>query len=246
MKPDAAFSSAYSYSGPFQNLTLQPLPYPYEGLEPYIDTTTMKLHHDVHNKAYITNANAALAEAPQAAKSLTLLGLNHNVGTDLFGKPALNTAFQNNAGGAWNHAFFFKCMSPAGSSPSGNAPAQGGALAKAIDAAFGNFTAFKANFSEGATKRFGSGFEWLLVQPDSGNKLVTTSTPNQDNPLQQSAEVKGIPILTLDVWEHAYYLKYNATRPAYIKNWWNVVNWPYVEENYGKATQGVVPVVASS
>jgi len=193
------------------------LPYAYDALEPYVDKQTMEIHHSKHHQAYVNNFNNALA------------------GTDLEGKSfeeifavvsKYAPAVRNNGGGVWNHNLFWSIMGPnAGGAPKGK-------LAEAINAAFGSFDEFKKLFSNAAATRFGSGWAWLVV---SGGKLVVASTPNQDNPLMDVAEVKGSPILTLDVWEHSYYLKYQNRRPEYIENWWNVVNWSKVEELYEKA-----------
>jgi Fe-Mn family superoxide dismutase len=189
--------------------TLPPLPYPTNALEPHIDAQTMEIHHDKHHGAYVTNLNAALEKAPELAnKSLDDLLRNLN------GVPeAVRTAVRNNGGGHWNHTQFWRTMSPNG----GGEPT--GKLADAIRSAFGDFEKFKEAFNAAGAGRFGSGWVWLL---NDGGKLAITSTPNQDNPLMDG---KPAPILGNDVWEHAYYLKYQNRRPDYIDAWWNVVNW---------------------
>lgn len=193
------------------------LPYAYDALEPYVDKQTMEIHHSKHHQAYVNNFNNALAGTDLEGKSFEEI-------FSVVSKYA--PAVRNNGGGVWNHNLFWSIMGPnAGGAPKGK-------LAEAINAAFGSFDEFKKLFSNAAATRFGSGWAWLVV---SGGKLVVASTPNQDNPLMDVAEVKGSPILTLDVWEHSYYLKYQNRRPEYIENWWNVVNWSKVEELYEKA-----------
>lgn len=192
--------------------TLPPLPYPTNALEPHIDTQTMEIHHGKHHNAYVTNLNAALEKAPQLAdKPLEelLRGLNAV-------PEAIRTAVRNNGGGHWNHSQFWLWMAP----KAGGAP--GGKLADAINSAFGDFDKFKEQFAAAGAGRFGSGWVWLN---NDGGKLSISSSPNQDNPLMDG---KPAPILGLDVWEHAYYLKYQNRRPDYIKAWWNVVNWTEV------------------
>jgi len=192
--------------------TLPALPYGYDALEPHIDARTMEIHHTKHHQAYVNNLNAALEKAPQLeGKSLDDLMKNIN------GVPyAVRTAVRNNGGGHWNHSQFWEWMGPKrGGEPSGR-------LADAIKSSFGDFAKFKEQFAAAATGRFGSGWAWLI---DDGNgKLSITSTPNQDNPLMEGKKA----ILGLDVWEHAYYLKYQNRRPDYIGAWWNVVNWDAV------------------
>ena len=189
--------------------TLPPLPYPANALEPHIDAQTMEIHHGKHHNAYVTNLNAALEKAPELAdKSLEDLLRNLNSVPE-----AVRTAVRNNAGGHWNHSQFWKTMGPNG----GGGPT--GKLADAINAAFGDFEKFKEQFSAAGAGRFGSGWVWLN---NEGGKLSITSSPNQDNPLMDG---KAAPILGLDVWEHAYYLKYQNRRPDYVDAWWNVVNW---------------------
>jgi Fe-Mn family superoxide dismutase len=199
--------------------TLPPLPYDKAALEPHIDATTMEIHHDRHHNAYVTNLNNALAgHADLEALSLEDLckGIN-NV------PEAIRGPVRNNGGGHWNHTFFWNIMAPnAGGAPTG-------ALAEAIDSAFGSFDAFKEAFAKAGVGRFGSGWAWLVKKD---GKLAITSTPNQDNPLMDGS---GTPLLGLDVWEHAYYLKYQNKRPDYIAAWWNVVNWSAVAELFAKA-----------
>ena len=192
--------------------TLPPLPYPANALEPHIDAQTMEIHHGKHHNAYVTNLNAALEKAPELAdKSLDDLLRNLNSVPE-----AVRTAVRNNGGGHWNHSQFWKTMGPNG----GGGPT--GKLADAINAAFGDFEKFKEAFNAAGVGRFGSGWVWLV---NEGGKLAITSTPNQDNPLMDG---KPAPILGLDVWEHAYYLRYQNRRPDYVKAWWNVVNWDAV------------------
>ena len=196
--------------------TLPPLPYPTNALEPHIDAQTMEIHHGKHHNAYVTNLNAALEKAPELAdKSLDDLLRNLNSVPE-----AVRTAVRNNGGGHWNHSQFWKTMAPnAGGAPTGK-------LAAAIDAAFGDFEKFKEAFQAAGAGRFGSGWVWLV---NEGGKLAIVSTPNQDNPLMDG---KPAPILGNDVWEHAYYLKYQNRRPDYLKAWWNTVNWDEVAKRY--------------
>lgn len=197
--------------------SLPPLPYAAAALEPVIDAQTMTIHHDRHHQAYVDALNKAVAADP-ALKGQSLDALVAKAGT-------LPVAVRNNAGGHWNHSFFWKTMAP---------PAQAGqpspALAAAIDRQFGSLAAFKAAFKEAGTKRFGSGWVWLVAKADG--TLAITSTPNQDNPLMDVAEVKGTPILGNDVWEHAYYLKYQNRRADYLDGWWQVVDWKTVSDRY--------------
>jgi len=197
---------------------LAPLPYPSDALEPHIDKQTMEIHHDRHHQAYVTNLNNALKGTEQENQSLE--ELLANVGS----QPA---AVRNNGGGHWNHTFFWGLLSANG----GGQPT--GQLAEAINQKFGSFDAFKEEFNKAATTRFGSGWAWLIV--NQNGELAVTSTPNQDNPLMDIAEQKGTPILGLDVWEHAYYLKYQNKRPDYINAWWNVVDWNAAEQKYQQA-----------
>ena len=193
---------------------LPKLPYEYDALEPYIDKLTMEIHYTKHHNAYVTNLNNAIAGTALENKSLEELLQEASK------HPA---AVRNNGGGHFNHSLFWTIMKKGG----GGEPT--GKLADAIQSAFGNFNDFKEKFSNAAATRFGSGWAWLIVKD---NKLVISSTPNQDNPLMDVAEVKGTPILGLDVWEHAYYLKYQNRRPEYIGNWWNVVNWNEVAARF--------------
>ncbi len=199
--------------------TLPPLPYPSDALEPYIDKQTMEIHHGKHHQAYITNLNKALEQAPALAdKPLHELLANH-----LSIVPeAIKTAVRNNGGGAHNHAHFWQMMKPKGGG------AAKGNLGTAIDGAFGSFDKFKELFGAAATTRFGSGWAWLVKH---GDKLEITSTPNQDSPIMEGK----FPILGLDVWEHAYYLKYQNRRPEYIAAFWNVINWDFCEERFNSA-----------
>jgi len=192
--------------------TLPALPYAYDALEPHIDARTMEIHHTKHHQAYVNNLNAALEKAPQLeGKSLDDLMKGINSVPE-----AVRTAVRNNGGGHWNHSQFWEWMGPKrGGEPTGR-------LADAIKSSFGDFAKFKEQFAAAAAGRFGSGWAWLL---DEGNgKLSITSTPNQDNPLMEGKKA----LLGLDVWEHAYYLKYQNKRPDYVAAWWNVVNWDAV------------------
>ncbi len=196
-----------------------PLPYDYNALEPYIDEATMHYHHDNHHQTYVTNLNNALANHPDLqSKSIEELLSNLEAIPE-----AIRAAVRNNGGGHWNHTFFWEIMAPnAGGAPEGE-------LAAAIDATFGSFDAFKEKFKAAALGRFGSGWAWLITDKD-GN-LSIMSTPNQDNPLMEGKTA----ILGIDVWEHAYYLKYQYKRAAYVDAWWNVVNWKKVAEHYAAA-----------
>jgi Fe-Mn family superoxide dismutase len=199
---------------------LPALPYATDALEPHIDKMTMEIHHDKHHQAYVTNLNKALEGKPEANQSIEDLMKN----VDKF--PA---AVRNNGGGHYNHSLFWEVIGPnKGGEPKG-------ALADAIKAAFGSFADFKTKFAEAGATRFGSGWAWLIVTADK--KVAVCSTPNQDNPLMSIAEVKGTPILGMDVWEHAYYLKYQNRRPDYIAAFWNVVNWDAVAERFENASK---------
>jgi superoxide dismutase, Fe-Mn family len=193
---------------------LPKLPYDFNALEPHIDARTMEIHHGKHHNAYVTNLNNAIAGTDLETKSLE----------DLMKVAGSNTAVRNNGGGHYNHTLFWNIMSPnGGGKPSGD-------LAAAIDAKFGSFDAFKDEFAKAAATRFGSGWAWLVV--DANKQLVVSSTPNQDNPLMDVAEVKGTPILGVDVWEHAYYLHYQNRRPDYVAAFWNVINWAEVDKRF--------------
>jgi Fe-Mn family superoxide dismutase len=198
---------------------LPALPYATDALEPHIDKATMEIHHGKHHQAYVTNLNKALEGKPEANSSIEEIVKNIS---------KFPPAVRNNGGGHFNHTMFWTILSPnGGGEPSGE-------LATAINSAFGSFAEFKTKFAEAGATRFGSGWAWLTVGADK--KLQVSSTPNQDNPLMDIAEVKGTPILGMDVWEHAYYLKYQNRRPDYIAAFWNVVNWNHVTELYKKAT----------
>ena len=199
------------------SFTLPALPYAHDALEPFIDVTTMQIHHGKHHQAYVDNLNKAIAGTPNEGK--TLEELVAVAGT-------ISPAVRNNGGGHWNHTFFWESLAPhAGGAPTG-------ALGDAITAAFGSFDTFKEKFAAAGATRFGSGWAWLLVKD---GKLEVSSTPNQDNPLMDVAEVKGTPILGVDVWEHAYYLKYQNRRPEYLGAIWNVINWTKVAERFAAA-----------
>lgn len=197
---------------------LPALSYSTDALEPHIDKATMEIHHGKHHQAYVDNLNKALAGTDGENQSIE--DIQKNVSK-------YPVAVRNNGGGHFNHTLYWSIMAPnAGGAPSGD-------LAKAIDEAFGSFDEFKKKFAEAGATRFGSGWAWLSVGSDG--KVQVSSTPNQDNPLMDIAEVKGTPILGMDVWEHAYYLKYQNKRPDYIAAFWNVVNWDAVAELYTKA-----------
>lgn len=202
--------------------TLAPLPYAADALEPAIDAQTMTIHHGKHHQAYVTNLNAAVAADPKLS-GMTLERLVANAGT-------LSDTIRNNAGGHWNHNFFWSIMAPP--TQTGTASPE---LMAAITASFGSMDAFKTAFAKAGTSRFGSGWVWLIIGADG--KLAITSTPNQDNPLMDVAEIKGTPVLGNDVWEHAYYLKYQNRRADYLAGWWQVVNWTKVSENYAAAVK---------
>ncbi len=198
--------------------TLPALPYATDALEPHIDKMTMEIHHGKHHQAYVTNLNKALEGKPEANSPIEDIIKNIS---------KFPPAVRNNGGGHYNHTMFWTLLSPnGGGEPSGD-------LATAINSTFGSFADFKTKFAEAGTTRFGSGWAWLTVGADK--KLQVSSTPNQDSPLMDIAEVKGTPVLGMDVWEHAYYLKYQNRRPDYIAAFWNVVNWNHVTELYKKA-----------
>ena len=198
--------------------TLPPLPYDFAALEPHIDAKTMEIHHGKHHQTYVNNLNAAIEKAPELAKK-SLDDLMRNAST--LPEP-VRTPIRNNGGGHWNHSMFWQIMAPkAGGEP-------GGKLGQAIKSTFGDFAKFREQFSAAGVGRFGSGWAWLI---NTGGKLSITSTPNQDNPLMEGQKA----IMGLDVWEHAYYLKYQNRRPDYIQAWWNVVNWKEVEKRFAAA-----------
>jgi Fe-Mn family superoxide dismutase len=197
--------------------TLPTLPYAYEALAPHIDTTTMQIHHGKHHQAYIDNLNKAIAGTEHENKTIEVLVKDAG---------SISPAVRNNGGGHWNHSFFWESLAP----NAGGAPTS--ALADAITAAFGSFDAFKEKFAAAGMTRFGSGWAWLLIKD---GKLEVSSTPNQDNPLMDVADVKGTPILGCDVWEHAYYLNYQNRRADYLAAFWHVVNWAKVAERFAAA-----------
>ena len=204
-------------AGPYvTGFTQQALGYAYTALEPVIDAATMELHYSKHAATYAKNLNEA-ADAEKIDRSKSVEDLMASISK-------YSPKVRNNGGGHYNHELFWRCMKPAADSkPTGK-------LLAAIEKDFGSFDAFKTKFSDAGKGRFGSGWAWLVATPDK--KLVVTSTPNQDNPLMDIAEVKGLPLLGLDVWEHAYYLKYQNRRPEYIENWWKVVNWDFVSSRF--------------
>ncbi len=194
---------------------LPKLPYAVDALEPYIDAQTMTIHHDKHHAAYVTNLNSAIEKHPELAGKTVEALLK-----DLNAVPEdIRTAVRNHGGGTWNHSMFWEIMAPkAGGAPKGD-------LAKALDAAFGSFDKFKAEFEKAANGRFGSGWAWLVKK---GSNLSVLSTANQDNPLSEGY----VPLMGIDVWEHAYYLKYQNRRAEYVSNWWNVVKWDAIAERF--------------
>ena len=199
---------------------LQPLPYSNDALEPHIDAKTMEIHHDKHHAAYTNNLNNAIAGTEWENKTIEEILANVS---------KISPAVRNNGGGFYNHNLFWEIMAPnAGGMPTGD-------LMDAINSQLGGFDKFKETFSAAATTRFGSGWAWLMVGADK--KLVVNSTPNQDNALMDVAEVKGTPILGIDVWEHAYYLNYQNRRPDYIGAFYNVINWNVVSEKFEVATK---------
>jgi Fe-Mn family superoxide dismutase len=205
--------------GPF---TLPPLPYAFNALEPHIDARTMEIHHDAHHKTYVSKLNEAIAGKPQEKMTLADLLASASKQTD---------AVRNNAGGHYNHSMFWQLMAAKG----GGQPT--GTLATAINSTFGSFDKFKEQFAAAAAGRFGSGWAWLSV--NKAGKLFISSTPNQDNPLMDVPGIQhGTPVLGLDVWEHAYYLKYQNKRPDYVAAFWNVVNWPEANRRYEAARKG--------
>ena len=198
--------------------TLPALPYAHDALEPHIDKPTLEIHHGKHHQAYVDNLNKAIAGTEHENKSLDELVASA-------GK--ISPAVRNNGGGHWNHSFFWELLSANGGKPSGK-------LADAINSTFGSLEALQEKVNTAGTTRFGSGWAWLIVKD---GKLEVSSTPNQDNPLMDVAEVKGTPILGIDVWEHAYYLKYQNKRPDYLKAIWSVINWKKAGENFDAATK---------
>lgn len=210
-KSGALFAHDNPDSAPF---TLPALPYAFNALEPHIDALTMEIHHGKHHKAYVDNLNKALTDNKIEERSLEKLLKS------VSGYPA---AVRNNGGGHYNHTFFWKLMKAnGGGQPNGN-------FLEAIESAFGTFDNFKTKFSDAAMNRFGSGWAWLVMQ---NGKLVIGNSPNQDNPLMDVSELKGKPVLALDVWEHAYYLNYQNRRKDYVTAWWNVVDWSQAEKNF--------------
>jgi superoxide dismutase, Fe-Mn family len=197
---------------------LDPLPYPSDALEPHIDKQTMEIHHGKHHNAYVTNLNNAINGTEMENLSIDELVANVS---------KYPVAVRNNGGGHFNHTLFWNILSANG----GGQPV--GTLAEAINQKFGSYDAFKEEFTKAATTRFGSGWAWLIVTP--GGELAVTSTPNQDNPLMDVADTKGTPVIGLDVWEHAYYLKYQNRRPDYIGAFWNAVDWNAAEARYQQA-----------
>jgi superoxide dismutase, Fe-Mn family len=199
---------------------LPTLPYKYNSLEPFIDAKTMEIHYTRHHQGYVNKFNAALEGTELEDKSIG----------DILGVVSKHSAaIRNNGGGHYNHSLFWSVIGP----DTGGEPTKGGKLAAAIEKTFGSFDAFKEEFANAAATHFGSGWAWLIVN-NVGN-LEVTSTPNQDNPLMDVADIQGTPILGLDVWEHAYYLNYQNRRPDYIKAFWNVVNWDAAEEKFQNA-----------
>ncbi len=197
--------------------TLPSLPYAYNALEPHVDAQTMEIHHSRHHRAYVDNLNKALADTE--VSGLSLEDIIKNISK-------YSTAVRNNGGGHWNHSFFWEILSPAKTAPSGK-------LLKKINGDFGGVDKMKEEFNKAAASRFGSGWAWLILQKDGALKVV--STPNQDNPYMDVAEVNGCPIIGIDVWEHAYYLKYQNKRADYVTAFWNLVNWDQAEKNYNAA-----------
>ena len=200
--------------------SLAPLPYGYDALEPVIDKATMQIHHGKHHQAYVSNLNAQVATYPEL-KGMSVEQIMASVSK-------YNAAVRNNGGGHYNHTLFWKLMAPVGK---GGTPSA--SLSKAIERDFGSLEKMKEAFEKAGATRFGSGWAWVIVTADK--KLAVTSTPNQDNPLMDVAEAKGMPILAADVWEHAYYLKYQNKRVDYLKNWWSVVNWNEVNARFDAA-----------
>ena len=202
------------------NYEFKDLPYSYDALEPHVDARTMEIHHSKHHKAYFTKFMDAVKGSPLAEKSL------ENLFAEISNHSA---AVRNNGGGFYNHNLFWNCLSPnGGGNPKGN-------VASAIEKKWGSFDKFKEEFNNAAATRFGSGWAWLLM--NKSGELEISSTANQDNPLMNTESQRGTPLLGLDVWEHAYYLKYQNLRPDYINAFWNIVNWDFVEERFNQASQ---------
>ena len=221
LKGENPVSHVSTSPGPFK---VQELGSPYDALEPYIDAETMRIHHDKHNAAYVDNLNKAIAEAPESLQkeSVDELLLNLNRVPE-----KIRVAVRNNAGGQYNHSLFWKLLKK----NEGGKP--GGELAKAIDASFGSYPSFQDKFTQAAKTLFGSGWTWLVLD---GKKLLITRTPNQDCPLSGAPQAQ-IPLLGIDLWERAYYLKYQNRRPEYVKAFWNVINWDYVTDRYSGASK---------
>ncbi|GAB0492536.1 hypothetical protein MMPV_003800 [Pyropia vietnamensis] len=213
---------------------LPPLPYAYDALEPYIDSTTMNIHHTKHHNTYVTNVNNVLAgENGGALKGLSLSAIQKEV---VSLPDSIKTAVRNSGGGHWNHSFFWSIMGKTGSI----AEAPSGDLKASIESTFGSFDEMQKKFNTAAASRFGSGWAWLSVNADG--ELYISSTPNQDNPLMEGiVDQPGTPILGLDVWEHAYYLKYQNRRPEYIASWWKTVDFDVVAKNYTAVKAGGLP-----
>jgi Fe-Mn family superoxide dismutase len=211
--PGSAEGALHAFSAQ-DEFTLPPLAYAYDALEPHIDRMTMEIHHSKHHQAYVNNLNKAINEGSLETGTLDQL---------VAGISKYPMAVRNNGGGHWNHSFFWQLMRPGG----GGAPT--GKVAEAINQSFGSFDELKKQINEAGLKRFGSGWAWLVKNNDG--KLVVGSTPNQDNPLMDVSDFKGTPILAIDVWEHAYYLKYQNKRADYLQAWWNVINWEKIAAN---------------
>ncbi len=201
--------------------SLPGLPFGYAAFEPAIDSMTMHIHHDVHHQAYVNNLNKVMAENAPELGTMKIQALMRNLNIV---PENIRTSVRNNGGGHYNHCLFWTLMSP----PNSTKPS--GALEKAIIEEFGSIDAFKAAFETAATTRFGSGWAWLIV--DGNKKLKVCSTPNQDNPIMPVAEIQGMPVIAIDVWEHAYYLKYQAKRADYVKNFWTILNWDQANKYY--------------
>jgi Fe-Mn family superoxide dismutase len=216
---NSAVPAAAATNGPF---TVPPLPYAYDALEPYIDARTMEIHHDKHHAAYVANLNKAVAEFPDVAKmSVEDMLRNLNAVPE-----KIRTVVRNNGGGDYNHTLFWQMLRKNGGGPTG-------ALAQAIDSAFGSFAAFQAEFSNAAAGQFGSGWAWLVL--DKSKQLGVEPTANQDSPISQGQQ----PLLGVDVWEHAYYLKYQNRRPEYVAAFFHVINWDFVAGRYEKALSAI-------